>query len=335
MKRLYLFILLFIAVLSASACGSRAVKAQLDDIESYIQARPDSALATIRGIDTTTLTTRSLRAHYSLLHAIALDKNWIDTTDINVVMPAVRYYSSYGTDEQRAKAYYYLGRIQQNAGHLPEASISLLRANKFAESLDNLDFQSMIYITISTIYNQSHLYEDALKYTELSYQLDIEREDEQDIYSSLYRMAQDLNNVGRYAESDSIYRQLIHEKLILPNLRPSLICNYALNLVTRHEDYEQAVNLFEDVLSSKGSLTGLNYWGAYAYALVRTGQADRAETIFRQLKAMKNNASAIYIYSGWKSKADAYMGDYLSAYQLQTEASEIQDENVNKVITVH
>ncbi len=38
------------------ACGKRQTAATLNDVETYIQARPDSALATIRAIDTTTLT---------------------------------------------------------------------------------------------------------------------------------------------------------------------------------------------------------------------------------------------------------------------------------------
>ena len=76
------------------ACSSRQTAATLDDIESYIQTRPDSALASLRAIDTTSLKTRRLQAHYALLQAIALDKNWIDTTDVGVIMPAVSYYKS-------------------------------------------------------------------------------------------------------------------------------------------------------------------------------------------------------------------------------------------------
>ena len=54
--------------------------AELEDIESYIQPRPDSALAAMRSIDTTGLNTGELRAKYSLLYAMALDKNYIDAT---------------------------------------------------------------------------------------------------------------------------------------------------------------------------------------------------------------------------------------------------------------
>ena len=81
---LHSFLISFSLILSS--CASHRTAATLNDVETYIQDRPDSALSTIRAIDTTSLTTRSLRAHYALLHAMALDKNWIDTTDVEVVM---------------------------------------------------------------------------------------------------------------------------------------------------------------------------------------------------------------------------------------------------------
>ena len=70
-----LFIALSLAILLLASCASRKTAVTLNDVETYIKERPDSALATIRAIDTTTLTTRSLRAHYALLHAITLCLN--------------------------------------------------------------------------------------------------------------------------------------------------------------------------------------------------------------------------------------------------------------------
>ena len=54
-------IVLFLAFGFLASCSSRQTAAALNDVETYIQQRPDSALATIRAIDTTTLTSRSLR----------------------------------------------------------------------------------------------------------------------------------------------------------------------------------------------------------------------------------------------------------------------------------
>lgn len=324
------FLVVLTIALFLSSCAGRHTAALLDDVETYIQERPDSALATIRAIDTTTLTSRSLRAHFALLHAMALDKNWIDTTDVNVVMPAVEYYDWHPSGIRRAKAWYYLGRIQQNGGDYPEASISLLKAEQYAKESDDSVFKTIVYLSISTIYNQTHLREEALRYSEMAYNLAQSAGDTVNINAARYAMAIDLFNLGRYAESDSLYQLLIDNNRLDSHLRPSLLCNYALNCMTQKEDYYQAVRIFEEVLASTGSLKKRNYWGAYAYALSRTGKTDRADRIFRQLGA-KNGATS-YEYSYWKSLTDAGSGDYQPAYELLKSADEIQRDNVTKVL---
>ena len=319
-------IVLFLAFGFLASCSSRQTAATLNDVETYIQQRPDSALATIRAIDTTTLTTRSLRAHYALLHAMALDKSWIDTTDVNVVMPAVEYYDRHPSDIRRAKAWYYLGRIQQNAGDRPEASISFMKAERYAEESDDVDFKGLICLAMSTIYSQTHLHEEALEYTERAYSLFVEALDTSNASSALLCMANDYYNLERYSEADSLYRDLIKKENVYSSLRSSLQCAYALSLVKPKEDYEQAIRVFEEVITSTGRLRNRNAWGAYAYSLLRVGRVKQSEQIFKQLEAKQGDAFLSYSY--WKSLADAYVGDYKSAYSQQKQAYEIQDENV-------
>ena len=320
-------IILFALVLVLFGCGHRTAVI-LDDVETYIQERPDSALATLRAIDTTTLTTKKLQAHYALLHAMALDKNWIDTTDVNVVMPAVRYYDRHPSGDRRAKAWYYLGRIQQNGMDYPAASISLLKAERYAEASIDTSFKVILYLSMGTLYGQSHFPEEALCYSEKAYSLSQATGDTMNANASLFAMAIDLHNVGRYAESDSLYRLLINSDLLDFHLRPTLLCNYALSCVTQKEDYEQAVRLFEEVIGSIGALPKRNYWGAYAYSLERIGKKDQADRLFRKLET-KNKDIALS-YAHWKSLADAYSEDYPSAYQMLQDAYSIQNDNVKK-----
>ena len=228
MLRLFLPIiaLALASTLLFSSCASRQTAATLDDIETYIQERPDSALATLRAIDTATLTTRSLRAHYALLHAMALDKNWIDTTDVNVVMPAVAYYSKHGAADRQARAWYYLGRIEENDRDYASASISFLKAENSLTDKSEPRFKALVYQALSNVYNETHFYEEALNYTERAYELFSQDGDTLNAYASLYRKAQDLNNLGRFAESDSVYRLLIASDQVHPNLRASLYCRF-------------------------------------------------------------------------------------------------------------
>lgn len=330
-QRSFPLIVLFLALALFVSCASRRTAATLNDVETYIQARPDSALATICAIDTTTLTTRSLRAHYALLYAMALDKNWIDTTDVNIVMPAVEYYDRHPSGTHRAKAWYYLGRIQQNGNNRPDASISFLKAERYAEPFDDTDFKGLICLAMSSIYSQTHLHEEALKYAERAYSLFVSAKDTINASNSLLSKAEDYNNLECYDDADSLYRYLMENNLTHPNLRSELLCSYALLCVVWKEDFEQATQLFEEAIFQFGSLRDRNSWGAYAYALARLSNTERSDLIFRKL-AEGNDSSQKYVYSIWKSLSDAYSGDFSSAYNLQKSASNIQDENVRTVM---
>ena len=76
-----LHLFFFFLILFPVGCSDRQMHGLLNDIETYIQEKPDSALIVLSSVDKAELNTKSLRAHFALLYAMALDKNWIDTTD--------------------------------------------------------------------------------------------------------------------------------------------------------------------------------------------------------------------------------------------------------------
>jgi hypothetical protein len=89
LQRLLVALIVCVACIS---CADRKEAGILRDVDTYIQDRPDSALKVIESIDTSRLVSNSVKAHYSLLHSMALDKNRIDTTTTDIIMPAVDYY---------------------------------------------------------------------------------------------------------------------------------------------------------------------------------------------------------------------------------------------------
>ena len=105
--------ILFAAVLLLS-CGAREIKDArkiLDNVESFIQERPDSALSVLEGIDKSNLNNKELKARHGLLLSMALDKNFIDLTSDSLIAPVVKYYEGTKDYDHLFKAYYYLGRI--------------------------------------------------------------------------------------------------------------------------------------------------------------------------------------------------------------------------------
>lgn len=97
----------------------------MDTAETVMWARPDSALAALESIDAMSLRTAPQRARYSLLYTMALNRNWIDTTDLRVIRPAAEYYERHGSNDYKMKMFYYLGTVQHNCGDLETAGRSI------------------------------------------------------------------------------------------------------------------------------------------------------------------------------------------------------------------
>ncbi len=110
-----------ISVIIAAAfllsCGHSAHWETLAGVESYIEGRPDSALAVLERIDPRGLSGREERAKHALLLSMALDKNYIDTTSFDVLRPALDYYAAHGSPTEKLRTRYYEGRIYQNRGN--------------------------------------------------------------------------------------------------------------------------------------------------------------------------------------------------------------------------
>ena len=323
-------IILFALVLVLFGCGHRTAVI-LDDVETYIQERPDSALATLRAIDTTTLTTKKLQAHYALLHAMALDKNWIDTTDVNVVMPAVRYYDRHPSGDRRAKAWYYLGRIQYNGHHFNDAIISFTRAGEYAERLTDDRFKALIFQATGDTYGSTYLPDEAYAYSEKAYEHALASGDSILANASLYRMAVGLNNLDRIEASDSLFRILLDRReQINPQTISSVLADYALMRVVKYSDCPGGVPLFEEAISLARGLPSVNHWCAYAYSWAAIGDQAKAEAIFDKLR--KSPASDTYAYKIWWSKYLANKQSYESAYALLSESTDTQTEKTMEIL---
>ena len=122
------------------------------DVENYIESRPDSALAVLQNLDQTQLVSDKDKAKYALYLSMALDKNYIDKTDFEVLQPALDYFSKHGSATDKLRTFYYQGRIYQNSGDNENALSSFVVSMNFGESsLDtltkarNLFAQSSIY----------------------------------------------------------------------------------------------------------------------------------------------------------------------------------------------
>lgn len=129
------------------------------DAERHMDARPDSALTVLEGIDNSELTTNELEAKHALLLSQALDKNYIDLLSDSIIAPAVRYYENHGTPDERLKAFYYRGRISMNAENYEEAMEYFSIAGKYAGNAEDKIAAGLLHNAKMHVY--TNLYDTA------------------------------------------------------------------------------------------------------------------------------------------------------------------------------
>ena len=243
------------------------------------------------------------------------------------------YYERYGSAEEKMKAWYELGRMQKEEGDLHAANISLMKAERWAAEDTGVFYKALIWQALSDICHEGFLFEESLKYAGLSYVASSSISDTARADLSRYRMAQELGNLERYAEADSLYRVLLAEGKFSTADRACLLADYAMLVLYRTEDWASAVHWFEAALAEADTLgrpvLNDDHRGAYAYALLRMGKKAQSEAIFRQLAAEAADES---VYKMWRSRADAWLGDYAAAYEQLSFASEIRYQDVTRAL---
>lgn len=331
MRRPLYSIVLFIAIFLLASCGNRKTAAMLNDIETYIQAYPDSALATIRAIDTTTLTTRSLRAHYALLHVMALDKNWIDTTDVSVVMPAVEYYTKHGDADQKMKSYYYLGRIQQNGHGFDAAIISFSRAESAAGGSRDDRFKGMVDMAIAEIYKRAHYSDKELEYIESGIMHFQKAKDSAHYNLCLGRLAMAYQEKKEWKKADSLYKEALEIAVRDSAAMRMFLAHYAAMKVAQQEvDPQGAIDLLKAYYTDYQRALPLKEYSIYAYASALVGDDKTCDAILSVLQEQPENRRKESRY--YEYLIARHRGDYEHAIALLTDTYIEQDEKVDRLL---
>ena len=296
MRRLFLnaclWILGFLILLS---CSTFDVRNRLNDIESYIMDRPDSALAVLDTMDRSLLTTERLRAHHALLHAMALDKNYIDVTDDSIARVAVDYYSRKGPKKYEARALYYLGVAYYYQGTYDKAILEFTKAEKIASGCDSL-YYGLTKLMQCNAYNATYNDIQELKYAQEAFIIFNDISEEYYTKVAKLSMSRAYYNIDEIAKSEEILLELLsdttHNNILL-----SSMVTYAFTQVIKYQNFKEASDLYEKIFFEEDSsyMSNEDYW-AWAYALYQLGQYDKSNNIIEQLDRDCNSGTGWY----WK-----------------------------------
>ena len=129
-----------------------------------MDAKPDSALVVLENIPSSSVKGKEAAARYALLKSIALDKNYIDTTNFDVLQPAIDYYIKNGKPDEKLRTYYYQGRIYQNQGDDDSAMQSFMNACDLRKQVTDSLLLSHTLVAQGTLYLKQYKINDFVHY---------------------------------------------------------------------------------------------------------------------------------------------------------------------------
>ena len=154
-------------LLLCTSCSS--YRTELENVESYINERPDSALAFLQSIDISSVKGKAVKNHYYLLLAQAKDKCFIDETNDSLMLCVVDYYKKRNDFNKLFRSYYYLGRIQQNDSRYSDAMYSYTEAEQLLDYIDDDYAKGLLYAQLGALNHICLDFEKALSAFETAY----------------------------------------------------------------------------------------------------------------------------------------------------------------------
>ena len=325
MKRIFYILLILIL----TGCTAINVHKTLMDVETYIAERPDSALAVIEAMDTTDLTTKGLRAHHALLHAMALDKNYIDVTDDSLALKAVNYYQKRGPRKNYARALYYLSLTYFRTEQYESSMNYLSMAEIVAEKHDSL-YLGFVKVLQASAYGENYNDLEELECLKKALQVYTSLGAEYYINVAELGLASSYISNEKYGEAKILLEKLINSSNLNNKMHLKALKYYAFLLATMPEgDYNTASILYETVaLKEDGRyMSNQDYW-VWAYALSEIGEINRAYEIIDSLMQIDSSGTAFYfMYLIAKNE-----GDQTAALNYLEKFSDKNNDEVVKIL---
>ena len=303
LRRLIFPLLLLISLFG---CTQRDITRTFDEVETFIMERPDSALAILDTMDRSRLQTDRTRARHALLHAMALDKNFIDVCEDSIAQVAVDYYSKRGPRKYYARSLYYLGLAYFYQKDYNKAIIEFTKAEEVAQECDSL-YLGMVKSAQAYTYGKTYNVIEELECLRKAFEIDSKVSPK--YYGDVVKidLIHSLYNQNYIDEADSLLNDLLQDQLLDSRLRivakiTKAFISISLN---KKENFQSSVNTYDEIFNSGDTewLTIRDYW-AWAYSLGVLGRTDEAQDIIQQINIEESIISSYWQYLIAKSDGD-------------------------------
>lgn len=312
---------IFVALLSLCACSGREMD-RLLDIESFIQERPDSALAELQKIDHMELVSGREKALFSLLMSMAHDKVYYTLSDPEMIAPALSFYRRHKAGDHYAASLFYQGRISYDNSDYSSAIISLQNALQEARTPY---WKAMALSHLGYTYNDCFNSDEELNCLKAAYEIMKESGDSLQVMRAMSALATAYHNNRMDEKADSLLTSLTVSATPFYVAFPQLA---DLRIKQQDPDYDEIVDYFETGIDNDVEMT-VEYWCEYAYALFKTGSRKRSEAIFNQLAGFGDDIHVAV----WRSRLAEDEGDYESALRLEKKYETAADSLVHEQLS--
>lgn len=315
---------LLAACLLVWSCSGPVAESTLRDVRSYIDEYPDSALAVLDTIPEGNLRGKKAEAEFALLYSMALDKNYIDMTDDSLINVAVRWYRRHGSADDRLKAWYYQGRVYQNAGDNERAMESFTRAERYVKRSGDCTTSGMLYSAKSRVYDYLFDIEKSsanLRRASEYYQL---AKDTARYTGSILKLAGSSIVAEKTAEASAYLDTLGKYWDALSESKKSSCYSYMLELALI-ENRDTLAPIADGYISDIQDSSAIN-WITLAHVYLETGEYDKGLDALDAYRKTDTAYLADNAYLWLFSELSAEKGQYETAYQALHRYVSVTDE---------
>ena len=293
MKQTFVFIILALCMLG---CNQHSKHWEtLANVESFIEQRPDSALSVLLTIDNDDLSGKEEKAKHALLLSMALDKNYIDTTDFKALQHAIDYYTENGSATDKLRTLYYQGRIFQNRGDDASAMTCFLNALDKGYNSDDILTKARLLVA------QGNIYRSLIKWDKMSeanlqaseYFLQANRID-----SYINCLLKAINGLIQQEDYTKAKEYLEICKRYTDRISPKLLGKYYsgyltyLSITGSNADIEKLASEYQSVVPDK-----LQDYITLSYAFVHAREFDKALETINKVSHFNNIHEEIRYYA--------------------------------------
>ena len=302
----------FIVAISLISCNSHSGHwATLSQVDSIIEAYPDSALKVLERMEPTELSGKEEKAKYALLLSMALDKNLVDRTDFEVLQPAIDYYADNGTPTEKLRTYFYQGRIYQNQGNDALAMECFVTALTDGGESEDIKTKARVYFAQSKLYYSLYEWDEFIKHIKKASSLYKDAGINRDYAACLILT---VNGYTLMKDSESAQPYIDECRLMFDKMSLSTLCDFYSSYLTYLINFGTAQDIVEGIEEYTTTIPSANIdWLTIAYAYMKLERYDDAQQMIANYQNSNVNLDKDLKYQAIVSTIYKKLGKYKEA----------------------